>query len=115
LACAGCENGPAPAKSPTLGKFPQEKFMTTHTPPPQLCADCLSMVHALAETGPADDRVIKRCPHNGVIAVAAKRGGSIVNWHLEGPLTDAEADAIGAKILTQFAMAGMVAHEITKQ
>jgi hypothetical protein len=89
--------------------------MTNHAAQPALCADCLSIVHALAEAGPPDDRVIKRCPHNAVIAVVAKRGGTIVNWHLQGPLTDAEADVIGAKILAQFAAAGMVAHEITKQ
>jgi hypothetical protein len=89
--------------------------MTTHVRQPALCADCLAVVEALAEAGPPNDRVIKRCPHNGVIAVAAKRGGSIMNWHLEGPLTDEQADVIGAKILAQFAAAGMVHHEITKQ
>jgi hypothetical protein len=89
--------------------------MTNHAAQPALCADCLSIIHMLAEAGPPDDRVIKRCSHNGVIAVVAKRAGTIVNWHLEGPLTEAEADAIGAKILMQFAAAGMVGHEIKRQ
>lgn len=50
-----------------------------------------------------------------MIAVAAKRGGTIAHWHLEGPLSDAEADLVGAKILMMFAAAGMVDHTPTEQ
>jgi hypothetical protein len=92
--------------------------MTTHAAQPALCADCLSVAQALAETGPPNDRVIKLCSHGAdgvVIAVAAKVGGTITHWHLEGPLSDAEADIVGAKILATFAAAGMVHHEITRQ
>jgi hypothetical protein len=92
--------------------------MMNHAAQPALCADCLNVAQALAETGPPNDRVIKLCSHGTggvVIAVAAKLGGTIMHWHLEGPLSDDQADVVGAKILAQFAAAGMVHHEITKQ
>jgi hypothetical protein len=89
--------------------------MTEHSKQAALCPSCEAIAQSLAEAGPVNDTVLKRCPHNGVIAVASKRGGKITHWHLEGPLTDAEADAIGAKILAQFAAAGMQVHEVTRQ
>jgi hypothetical protein len=92
--------------------------MTQHVQQPRLCPECETAAHALAETGPPDDRVIKRCSHGGdgaVIAVAAKRGGAIVNWHLEGPLTEEQADILGDRILLAMAAAGMKVHDITRQ
>jgi hypothetical protein len=92
--------------------------MTNHVPQPQLCADCLNVAHALAETGPPSDRVIKRCSHGAdgvVIAVGSKIGGRICHWHCDGPMDEAQADVVGARILMQFAAAGMVGHDITRQ
>jgi hypothetical protein len=86
-----------------------------HAPQPRLCPDCLAVAHALADAGPPDDRVLKRCPHTGAVAVAAKRGGAIVSWHMEGPLTDEQADVLGARLLLAFAAAGMVDHTPTEQ
>lgn len=89
--------------------------MTQHVPQARLCPDCETVAHALAEAGPPDDRVLKRCPHNRVIAVASKRGGTIVLWQLLGPLTDEQADVLGAKIFLDMAAAGMKVHEVTRQ
>jgi hypothetical protein len=86
-----------------------------HTPPPQPCADCLAIIHAIADAGPREDRVLQFCTHHGVLAVASKRAGEIVNWHLEGPLTDAEAGEVAARLHERFAAAGMKVHEITRQ
>lgn len=89
--------------------------MTQHAPQARLCPDCETVAHALAEAGPRDDKVIKRCPHNAVIAVGIKRGGVIVRWSIEGPLTDEEADVFGANLLLGYAAAGMKEHKITRQ
>jgi hypothetical protein len=92
--------------------------MTHHVQMPRLCDDCETTAQALAETSPPNDRVIKRCAHGTegvVIAVGAKRGGAIMNWHIEGPLTEEQADVLGARIVLGFSAAGMRVHEITRQ
>jgi hypothetical protein len=89
--------------------------MKNHAPPPQLCAHCLAIVHALADAGPLEDPVLKFCPHAAVIAVASRRAGAIHNWHLERPLTEAEAIEIAAKLHARFAAAGMKVHDVTRQ
>jgi hypothetical protein len=89
--------------------------MSEHAKQPQLCPDCEAVAHALAEAGPPDDVVLKRCPHNAVIAVGSKQGKTLVHWHVEGPLTDEQADAVGARVLLAFAAAGMNVHEISRQ
>jgi hypothetical protein len=92
--------------------------MIEHAHQPKLCAECETVAHALAETGPPDDRVIKRCWHDPagvVIGVAAKRGGQIVNWHVEGPMSESQADVVGAAIVATMVRSGMKVHEITKQ
>jgi hypothetical protein len=98
---------------------PTAQSGSNHAAMPALCAECLTVAHALAETGPPNDRVIKLCAHAGpdlaVIAVGAKIGGEIKNWHLEGPLTEEQAHVVGTRIMMQFAAAGMFHHPITKQ
>jgi hypothetical protein len=89
--------------------------MTEHVPQPRLCPDCEAVAHALAEAGPPDDAVLKRCTHNAVIAVGSKRGKTLVHWHVEGPLTDEQADMVGARLLLALAAAGMNVHEIARQ
>jgi hypothetical protein len=89
--------------------------MTQHAPQAQLCPDCETVAHALAEAGPPHDAVLKRCPHNAVIAVAHKRGGEIVRWQIEGPLTDKQADQLGVRLILTLAAAGMQLHDITRQ
>ena len=89
--------------------------MTDHAKQPQLCANCEAVAHALAEAGPPDDAVLKRCEHNAVVAVGSKRGKTLVHWHIEGPLTDKQADQLGARLLLMFEAAGMKVHEITRQ
>jgi hypothetical protein len=89
--------------------------VTQHAQQPRLCAECEAVAHALADAGPPNDHVLKRCTHNGVVAVAAKRGGIIMSWQCEGPLTDEQADALGARLLRAFAAAGMVDHTPTRQ
>jgi hypothetical protein len=89
--------------------------MTEHAPQPRLCPDCEAVAHALAEVGPPNDAVLKRCPHNAVIAVGSKRGKTLVHWHVEGPLTDEQADAVGARLLLIFGAAGMNVHDIARQ
>jgi hypothetical protein len=89
--------------------------MSKHVPQPRLCPDCEAVAHALAEAGPPDDAVLKRCPHNAVIAVGSKQGSALVHWHLEGPLTDEQADAVAARVLLALTAAGMKVHEITQQ
>jgi hypothetical protein len=89
--------------------------MTQHAPQPRLCDNCLAVAHSLAAVGKPDDRVLKRCPHTGTIAVGATRGGIIMSWHLEGPLTDAEADIVSARILGLFAHAGLSDNTPTRQ
>jgi hypothetical protein len=73
------------------------------------------VAHALADAGPPNDCVLKRCTHNGVVAVGSKRGATIAHWHIEGPLSDEQADALGARLLLAFAAAGMVDHTSTRQ
>jgi hypothetical protein len=86
-----------------------------HAEQPRLCNECLSVAHSLAAIGKPDDRVIKRCPHNGVIAVGMTRGGIIRSWHAEGPLSDAQADAVGARLIDMFRRADMVDNTPTRQ
>jgi hypothetical protein len=74
--------------------------MSKHVPQPQLCPDCEILAHALAESGPPNDTVLKRCMHNRTIAIASKRNGIIVNWIVEGPVTDQQAHALAAKLLS---------------
>ena len=91
--------------------------MTQHVQQPRLCAECETVAHALAETGPTLDRVIKRCSHGAdgvVIAVGAKRGGAIMNWQIEGPLTEEQADILGARMVHAMTAAGMKVHEIPR-
>ena len=87
----------------------------THARQARLCPECETVAQALAESGPPNDVVFKRCPHNAVIAVASKAGGHIAHWNLQGPLTDEQADVVGARILLTLAAAGIKEHEITRQ
>jgi hypothetical protein len=89
--------------------------MTEHVPQPQLCPECESVAHAIADVGPPDDAVFKRCPHNRVLAVGSKQGKTLVHWHVEGPLTDEQADTAAARVLLALAAAGMKVHEISSQ
>jgi hypothetical protein len=89
--------------------------MTDHARQPQLCPDCEAVAHALAEAGPPNDAVLKRCTHNAVIAVGSKQGRTLVHWHVEGPLTDKQADQLTARLLLTFAAAGMRSHDIKRQ
>lgn len=89
--------------------------MTEHAPQPRLCDACEAVAITLAEANPHDQHVLKRCPHNGVVALGFKRGASIKSWQMEGPLTDAEADALGLKIMAMIAAAGMTTRGLTRQ
>lgn len=89
--------------------------MSDHVPQPRLCPDCEAVAHALAETSPPNDAVFKRCTHNAVIAVGSKQGKTLVHWHLEGPLTDEQADAVAARVLLALTASGMTAREIDQQ
>jgi hypothetical protein len=92
--------------------------MTHHVQMPRLCDDCETTAQALAETSPPNDRVIKRCAHGTegvVIAVGAKRGGAIMNWHIEGPLTEEQANVLMARMAIGMAAGGIKAREITRQ
>jgi hypothetical protein len=73
--------------------------MTEHAKQPQLCADCETLAHALAESGPPNDPVIKRCTHNAAVAVASKRNGRIVHWYTSGPLSDDQAHKLAAAVI----------------
>jgi hypothetical protein len=89
--------------------------MTQHAPMPRLCPDCEVVAHALADAGPLNDMVFQPCPHNRVIAVGSKQGKTLVHWHVEGPLTDEQADNATARVLLALAAAGMKVHEVTRQ
>jgi hypothetical protein len=89
--------------------------MLKHVPQPRLCPDCEAIVHAKAEAGPPNDLVIQRCLHNAVFAVGTKQGGTLVHFHVEGPLTDEQANTATVRVLLAAAAAGMKVHEITRQ
>lgn len=89
--------------------------MTKHAKQPSLCADCEATAVALAEANPHDRHVLKRCPHNGVVALGLQRGGTIKSWQMEGPLTDVEADALGVRIVAMIAATGMTTRGFTRQ
>jgi hypothetical protein len=92
--------------------------MTHHVQQPRLCDDCETSAQALAETSEPHEAVIKGCPHGAegvVVAVAAKRGAAIVNWHLEGPLTEEQANVLMARMAIGMAAGGIKAREITRQ
>jgi hypothetical protein len=85
--------------------------MSKHAPQPRLCPDCEAVAHALAEAGPANDMVFKRCIHNAVIGLGSKVGKTLVSWQIEGPLTDQQADQLCARLLLAFEAAGMKVHD----
>jgi hypothetical protein len=92
--------------------------MTQHATQPQICPECEGVAHALAETGPRDDRVLKLCEHGAtgvVIGVAVKRGGRILSWTIQGPMTEAETQVALAMIVAAHERAGMKIHKITEQ
>jgi hypothetical protein len=87
----------------------------SHAEQPRLCPDCEAIAHAEAEAGPPDDAVIKRCLHNAVLAIGSKQGGTLVHWHIEGPLTDEQANTATVRVLMALAAAGMKVHDTTRQ
>jgi hypothetical protein len=93
--------------------------MQNHVPLPSLCKACEARAYTLAEMGPPEDSVIKRCDCGGanqtVIAVASKSRGRIVHWHIEGPMSAEQARVLGAAILKTFANAGMQIHDLPTQ
>jgi hypothetical protein len=86
-----------------------------HAPPPAPCEDCLALIHAVADTRPLEETAMKFCPHNGVLAVARRIAGAIVTWHLEGPLSNAEAIEVAETMQGILATEGLKVHEIATQ
>jgi hypothetical protein len=85
--------------------------MTTHAEFPRLCRDCELEAQSLAESFTSDSHVLQVCRDNRVVAVGLQRNGKIRSWHMEGPgLTDAEIDALTARLLATFAQSGMKFH-----
>jgi hypothetical protein len=79
-----------------------------HTPQPALCAACATRVHELAENT-RGQHVLKRCDHDAagiVIAVALVGNRQIRSWHIEGPMSEREADTLAMRLATTFAAAG---------
>lgn len=85
---------------------------TSHTKQPSLCADCEEIARALAESGPMNDPVIKRCRHNATVAIASKRNGIIVHWYVQGPLSDNQAHQVAAAFLSA---TDLSVHEVRHQ
>jgi len=81
--------------------------MKTHAPQPRLCEACAARAHELATTTKGQ-HVLKRCDHVAgvVIAVALVRHRQIASWHLEGPLSEQEAEVLAARLVAAFAAAG---------
>jgi hypothetical protein len=71
-------------------------------------------MHKLAEANPLDLHVLKRCLENAVIVLGFVRDGRIRAWQIEGPLTDEQAEATGARIMALMAAAGGTSHGVTE-
>lgn len=71
---------------------------TPHAPLPRLCADCEAVAIQRAATA-MDNWVMTWCPHRRCLAVAMLRGGHIASWQLQGPLGEAEAQQMAARVL----------------
>ena len=94
--------------------------MTDHAAQPTLCQNCLDQIHAKAESCPLNDRVMQLCDHRpgpdcAIVAVGATQNHAIVHWHLEGPMSHAQATTVTLAILRQFDRAGMSLHKIQTQ